>query len=272
VAAEFPGVRLFEEPRAGLSFARNAGVRHATGDVVVMTNDDVIAPPEWVQRITEPFADPTVGAVTGNVLPRELDTAAQRAFEQYGGLGRGFDRRRADPEWLRRSRKHAAPTWELGATANAAFRRALFDDPAVGFLDEALGAGTPTGCSEDTDLFYRVLQAGWSMVYEPAAYVWHTHRREAAALERQLYSYSKGHVAYHLTTLLRYGDLRALYHLGVTLPKWHARNVVASLLGRRDYPLRLTALEIAGNLAGPWALLRSRRRARRLRAAGPDGS
>ena len=37
----------------------------------------------------------------------------------------------------------------LGATANAAFRRSIFFDPAIGLLDEALGAGMPTGCSED---------------------------------------------------------------------------------------------------------------------------
>lgn len=268
VAAEFPAVRVHDEPRPGLSFARNAGVRHASGDVVLMTDDDVTVPPEWVERVTAPFADPSVGAVTGNVLPRELDTLAQQAFEHYGGLGRGFDRRRADPEWLRRSRKHPARTWDLGATANAAFRRALFSDPAVGYLDEALGAGTPTGCSEDTDLFYRVLAAGWSMVYEPGAYVWHTHRRESAALERQIFGYSKGHVAYHLTTLVRYRDPRAIYHLAWVLPMWHARKIVSSLLGRGRYPLRLTLVEVAGNLAGPLALLRSRSRARQLRAEG----
>ena len=43
----------------------------------------------------------------------------------------------------------------------------LFSDAAVGLLDEALGAGTPTGCSEDTYLFYRMLSAGHTIVYEP---------------------------------------------------------------------------------------------------------
>jgi GT2 family glycosyltransferase len=272
VVADFPTVTTYDETRPGLSYARNAGVRRASGDVVVMTDDDVVAPPTWLERLTAPFADERVGAVTGNVLPRELETAAQQAFERYGGLGRGYERRRVEPSWLDALSPRTPPTWELGATANAAFRRALFFDPRVGLLDEALGAGTPAGCSEDTDLFYRILRAGWAMVYEPGAYVWHTHRRDARALEQQIYSYSKGHVAYHLTTLLRYRELRALYHLGVTLPKWHARNLAATLLGRRDYPLRLTMLEIAGNLAGPWALVRSRRRARRLNAEAARAS
>ena len=32
-------------------------------------------------------------------------------------------------------------------------------------MDEALGAGTPTGCSEDTYVFYRVLKAGYDWFY-----------------------------------------------------------------------------------------------------------
>jgi hypothetical protein len=135
-------------------------------------------------------------------------------------------------------------------------------------MDEALGVGTPTGCSEDTYLFYRVLKAGHTILYQPAAYVWHKHRRDMRALRRQIYGYSKGHVAYHLTTLLRDHDLRALMRLSIHLPRWHIKQVLrqikSRLRGKRmDYPLSLTLLEIAGNLAGPWALWRSRRRVKR---------
>ena len=45
-------------------------------------------------------------------------------------------------------------------------------------MDEALGAGMPTGCSEDTYLFYKILKAGYTLVYEPSADVWHRHRRD----------------------------------------------------------------------------------------------
>ena len=46
----------------------------------------------------------------------------------------------------------AFPAWELGATANAAFRRDVFDDPEVGLMDVALGPGTPSGVGEDSYL------------------------------------------------------------------------------------------------------------------------
>jgi cellulose synthase/poly-beta-1,6-N-acetylglucosamine synthase-like glycosyltransferase len=259
VATEFPGVVLLNEPRQGLSCARNRGIRASHGDIVVTTDDDVTMPPDWLETLLSPFVEHDVMAVTGNILPLELETASQRHFEAYGGLGRGFERLVVDGNWFRQFRS-AVPTWTLGATANAAFRAAIFARPQIGFLDEALGAGTPTGCGEDTYLFYKILKANWILVYEPSAFVFHKHRRDLGALRRQLYNYSKGHVAYHLTTLLRDRDLRALVRLGIRLPQTYMRRLKDCLLGRSDYPASLILLEIMGNLAGPSSLWRSRRR------------
>jgi hypothetical protein len=85
-------------------------------------------------------------------------------------------------------------------------------------MDEALGAGMPSDVGEDTYLFYKVLNAGYNIIYEPAAWVWHKHRCDLPALRRQIFNYSKGHVAYHLTTLLRDGDWRAVTNLALLLP------------------------------------------------------
>lgn len=270
VVREFPGVRFVEEPKPGLSYARNAGFAAATGDIFIAIDDDVTVPAGWLERLVAPFARPEVMAVTGHVLPVELQTEAQCRFEAYGGLGKGFNRFEVDGQWFR-SLRGAVPTWDLGATANAAFRAVIFDDPAIGMLDEALGAGMPTGCSEDTYLFYRILKANHTIVYEPTAWVWHRHRRDEGALRHQIRCYSKGHVAYHLTTLLRDRDGRALVRLGYSLPKTYARRAYARLRGDSDYPLSLILTEIAGSLAGPWALWQSRRRVRRLGPSARPG-
>jgi GT2 family glycosyltransferase len=263
VVREFPGVRLIEEHRPGLSYARNAGFSAATGDILIAIDDDVVVSEGWLERLVAPFVRPEVMSVTGHVLPLELETQSQCEFEAYGGLGKGFNRFEVDGEWFRAVRG-AVPTWNLGATANAAFRASIFHDPRIGMLDEALGAGMPTGCSEDTYLFYRILKAGHTIVYDPSAYVWHRHRRDGVALRHQIRCYSKGHVAYHLTTLLRDRDRRALVRLGYSLPKTYLRRTWARLRGRSDYPLNLIVTEIAGTLAGPWALWQSRRRVRRF--------
>jgi len=262
VVAEFPGVTLVDERRKGLAYARNRGFIASRGEIVVATDDDVRMPPDWLEKLLAPFARPDVMVVTGNVLPLELETAAQRLFEAYGGLGRGARRRVVGKDWFDQCRA-AVPTWTLGATANAAFRSSIFSHPRIGLMDEALGPGMPSGVGEDTYLFYKVLKAGYTIVYEPAAWVWHKHRRDLPAMRRQIFNYSKGHVAYHLTTLLRDGDWRAVINLAILLPGTHVRRALRRLLGRGDYPLSLILLEAAGNLAGPWALWRSRRRVRR---------
>jgi GT2 family glycosyltransferase len=266
VAAAVPGVVLVEEPRQGLAYARNAGFLAARGAVVACTDDDVVVPAGWLEALVAPFAEPDVMAVTGNVLPLELETPAQWFYEMYGGLGRGFERRSFDGTWFR-SFRGAVPTWNLGATANAAFRAGIFDHPAVGLMDEALGPGMPSGVGEDTYLFYRLLAADLRLVYEPAAFVWHRHRRDMPALRRQMFGYAKGHVAYNLTTWLHDGDRRGLARLALRLPRWHARQLLrwayAQTQGTVPYPLSLVLLEIAGHVAGPLALWRSRRRVRR---------
>lgn len=263
IASAIPDVLLLDEARPGLSYARNAGFAAATGAIAIAIDDDVVVPAGWLERLLVPFARPEVMAVTGHVLPIELQTQSQCQFEAYGGLGKGFSRLEVDGAWFR-AQRGAVPTWKLGATANAAFRTAIFRDPEIGMLEESLGAGMPTGCSEDTYLFYRILKAGHVIAYEPAAFVWHRHRKNDESLRDQIYSYSKGHVAYHLTTLLRDGDWRALVRLVYSLPKTLLGRAIERLRHRSDYPLSLILTEIAGTLAGPWALWRARRRVRRM--------
>lgn len=264
VVADFPGVILVEEARPGLSYARNAGILSAAGEIVVATDDDVTMPEDWIEKLVAPFRRADVGIVTGNVLPVDLDTPAARLFEAYGGLGRGFERWVVGREWFDSFHSTAVPTWNLGATANAAFRARLFREEGIGLFDERLGAGSPTGCSEDTYLFYKVLKSGHAVAYEPAAYVWHHHRATMEALRGQIFNYSKGHVAYHLLTWREEGDWRCWKRLAGELPRALARRAWLRLRGRSDYPLHLLLHEVRGLLLGPWALWRSSRRVARL--------
>jgi glycosyltransferase involved in cell wall biosynthesis len=264
IVAEFKEVVLVNETKKGLSYARNAGINASKGEIIISTDDDVVVPPNWIESLIAPFARPDVMIVTGNVLPLELETTPQHFFEAYGGLGRGFQRKEFNGKWFESFRKRAVPTWKLGACANTAFRASIFAHPKIGMIDESLGAGTPTGCSEDTYVFYKVLKLGYTIVYEPKAYVWHKHRTDMKAFRRQLYNYSKGHVAYHLKTWLEHKDWRGLTRIFFELPIIHMRTFFKSLIGRSSYPLSMSLLEVKGNLAGPWALFKSSRRVKRL--------
>ncbi|WP_449417235.1 glycosyltransferase family 2 protein [Phormidium nigroviride] len=271
VLVEFPDVKLLTEERSGASYARNAGIAASTGDIVVTTDDDTIIPPDWLEKLIAPFARPEVMAVTGNVLPAELQTRSQRLFESYGGggLSRGYKQFEGDREWFDSFRLHSVPTWLFGGTANSAFRANIFSDPEIGLMDEALGPGMPSGVGEDTYLFYKIMKAGHTIVYEPSAFVWHTHRREMTDLGRQLYNYSKGAISYHLTTLINDGDLRALFAILLEMPQWHVAKIIKRILGWTDDPILIILKEIIGYLAAPWCLWQSRLRVNREGFSSP---
>jgi GT2 family glycosyltransferase len=263
IVAEFPHVVLVNEPRKGLAYARNAGFAVSTGDICVTTDDDVTMPTDWLEKLVVPFTRSDVMAVTGNILPLQLETKSQQLFESYGGLGRGFKHFEVNGDWLESFPRKPVPTWELGATANAAFRSNIFTHPEIGLMDETLGAGMPSGVGEDTYLFYKVLKAGYTLVYQAKAYVWHKHRSDMAALRHQIYHYSKGHVAYHLTTWLSDRDWRGWWQIFVVLPLYHAYRIKERLLRRSNYPIPMVLLEIVGNLVGPWSWWQSHLRVKR---------
>lgn len=270
VIAEFPGVVLVSEEKQGLAYARNAGILVSQGDIIIATDDDVTMPPDWIEKLVAPFGRQDVMVVTGNVLPVELESQSQILFETYGGLGRGYQPFEANGAWFEACPHRTVPTWDLGATANAAFRASIFKHPEIGLMNVALGPGTPSGgCGEDTYVFYKVLKAGYTLLYEPSAFVWHRHRRDMAALRRQIYHYSKGHIAYHLTTLLNDGDLRVIPRLLVGLPLFHLSRIYYRLRGWTEYPISLVLVEMMGHLAGPWALWRSLQRVQRIGYSTP---
>ena len=83
--------------------------------------------------------------MTGLVLPSSLETHAQRFFQFYmGGFGSSFLPLRFDATFIEEQLPHGPQVWRIGAGANMAFRRSVYD--RVGLFDERLGAGA-SGCS-----------------------------------------------------------------------------------------------------------------------------
>src|SRR5439155_25334861 len=70
--------------------------------------------------------------------------------------------------------------------------------------------------------------------------------------------------AYHVTTIVRDGDWRALGRLLFHLPRTYYRRTKQRLTRRSDYPLRFILVEVLGTFAGPFALMRARRMVRKL--------
>ncbi|WP_404786458.1 glycosyltransferase [Altericista sp. CCNU0014] len=250
IVKQFPNVFLLHEPRRGISYARNRGILASTGEIIITLDDDITVSETWLENLLAPFARHEVMAVTGNILPLELETPAQRWFELYGTLGRGFERFEANGDRFEACLYRSVPTWDFGSCTNAAFRTLLFNQPQIGLMEEHLGRGTPAGSGDDLYLFYKILKAGYTIVYQPTACVWHQHSRDMSTLRRQIFNDGKGHVAYQLSTLIQDGDLRVLARLLVGLPLQHFYRIYFHLRGWKYHPLWMTLLEIAGNLVG----------------------
>jgi glycosyltransferase involved in cell wall biosynthesis len=245
--AERHGVDYVREDRSGLDIARNTGAAKSRGEIIAYADDDTILHPSWLQQIESAFDAPEIWAVTGLVLPAELETEAQCIFEKVWSFGRGFKRRDFDPKFYADTRKRGCPAWEIGAGANMAFRRDVFD--RIGGFDERLDVGA-AGCSGDSEFWNRILHAGGVCRYEPSAVVYHFHRRTIEGLKSQIRAYMRGHVAALLVQHERTGERGNLRRLSVSLPEWYLRQGLRRLAKRRTASNCLWLHEMRGCLEG----------------------
>jgi glycosyltransferase involved in cell wall biosynthesis len=195
-------VRYVYLDRPGLSRAYNAGVRSTTSELLAFTDDDVVAPRDWLSRIAAAFAAyPGSGLIYGQVLVApEL-----QARESKEGVTPGL------PITKRRilDRRHGFRIFGMGA--NFAVRRRLFEH--LGGFDEVLGGGGPLQSSQDFDFMYRVYRKGESTLLEPDVVVYHYGFRAYSDWPATVGSYGVGVGGFCLKHI-RLGDLYAARVLG----------------------------------------------------------
>ena len=245
LVSKYPAVRYVLEPIPGLDTARNRGLRTAHGEIVAFTDDDAIVDDEWLSALLKNFQDPTVAVVTGITMPLELESEAQYWFEITNSFKRGFLRQRFEASTM-----DVIAAGQVGAGVNMAVRRSALGE--IGYFDEALDAGTPTLSGGDQEFFYRTLAAGYRIIYEPAALVWHRHRRTWEELRYTLYGYGVGVYAWWTRALFIEGEWLVPYKAAQWFLEYYVRNLIHSFLGRSDnMPINLAWAQLKGVLAGP---------------------
>ena len=73
IAASYPGVIVVDEPRKGLTSARQAGYAASTGDLIANVDADSRLTPGWVSRVLDAFREePEMVALSGPVVYYDL--------------------------------------------------------------------------------------------------------------------------------------------------------------------------------------------------------
>jgi GT2 family glycosyltransferase len=151
------------EVNRGFAGASNQGIAQATGELVLLLNDDTVVEPGALRRLVTAMVDhPTWGACQAKLLlmddPERLDTAGSFLTATGFLVHRGAH----EPE------AHYAETDEIFAAKGAALliRRRAIDD--VGVFDPDFFA-----YFEESDLCWRLWIAGWRVGFVADARVLH---------------------------------------------------------------------------------------------------
>lgn len=256
VVRDFKIVKYIKDPRPGLHVMRNLGAKAASGTIVAYTNDDVELHPWWTFQVNETFARSEASAMTGLVLPGELESECQQIFEKYWSFNKGFTDLLFDPYFLIRHLQEGPRVWEIGAGPNMAFRKSIFEK--VGYFDERIDGDT-TG--QTSEMWYRILLKGGSINYNPRAIAFVQHQKEISGLKTQLFNHMKALA----TSALIQQDQNSLAgykrHLLLNMTSQYLKHIITGFPFYNDRHKTLLH-EVAGLTAGIFSYYKIRKHAR----------
>lgn len=177
----FPQFHTVLEAEIQSSYAaRNTGVRAAhlrcRCEFFVFTDADCRPQPGWLEQLVQPFADPQVGLVAGEILSLPGNTVLERFAERHKTLS---------PIYVL---EH--PFLPYGQTANLAVRRSILE--TVGLFRPYITTGG------DADLCWRILRDGqWQIRLAETAIIRHRHRSTLKEFHSQWRRYGQSNSYLH---------------------------------------------------------------------------
>ena len=168
IASSF-GFHVISTSNHGLASARNTALSAAHGEIVAYIDDDAKPDPHWLDYLVHTFRTTAHAAVGGPNIPPPDGAVADAVANAPGG-----------PIHVLLSDTVA----EHVPGCNMAFRREALE--AVGAFDPQFRAA-----GDDVDVCWKIQQAGWTIGFNPAAFVWHFRRASIRAYLRQQVGYGK---------------------------------------------------------------------------------
>ncbi|MGD8523207.1 MAG: exopolysaccharide biosynthesis polyprenyl glycosylphosphotransferase, partial [Desulfobacterales bacterium] len=151
-----PAVRYFHQANQGPAAARNNGAKHAVGDIIIFTDDDCVAQPQWINHMSRPFhkSGDNIAAVKGAYKTRQSNFIACFAQKEFESRYRKMQKSR-----------HI----DFVDTYAAAFKREVF------LSLNGFDIRFPEANNEDVEFSYRLAAHSHKIVFNPDAIVYHTH-------------------------------------------------------------------------------------------------
>ncbi len=204
-------IRYLWSERKGVSFGRNMAISTASYPILVFTDDDMRATSTWFGSLVRALlAAGPQAVVTGQVLPSEEDGAGftpSTREDTQAVIYKG----RVDRDVL--------------FTGNMISYRSTVD--SIGGFDTRLGPGTRFPAAEDNDFAFRLLEAGYRIIYEPRAVIYHRAWRSENEFLALHWNYGLGQGAFYA----KYFSLKDTYMI-----KRMAKNVISYLI---RFPYRI---------------------------------
>jgi glycosyltransferase involved in cell wall biosynthesis len=161
------------ENNQGLSYARNRGIKESKGEIIVFTDDDIIADKNWLINIVKCFKDYNCDAVGGRSLPLFASDVPQWIIDNQE-LIRGVIGKHDYGDVVMEYQKGKIRPM-IGA--NMSIKRCCFDE--IGFFRTDIGQGTGSK-GEESEFFGRLKTKGKKIYHSSKALVWHKVPRERA--------------------------------------------------------------------------------------------
>jgi GT2 family glycosyltransferase len=149
---------------SGFTGACNAGMKHATGDIVSLLNNDTEVDSHWAEAVMDAFArHPEVGTVASKMMLFEKRDHIHTTGDFFTVDGRAGNR----GVWEKDTGQYDQEDFVFSACGgSSAYRREMLDQ--IGLLDDDFFFSL-----EDVDLGWRAQLAGWRCLYTPRAIVYH---------------------------------------------------------------------------------------------------
>jgi len=193
VADKYPQVRLIRN-HSNLGFAGgcNTGLRVATGEMMVLLNQDTVVQAGWLQALALCLQNPKVGVAGCKILYPDGETIQHAGgwIEWPLGLAHHYGYGERDNGQWDEPRQV-----EYVTGAAMAFRRSLLE--LVGLLDEDFWPGY----FEDTDFCFRVRKAGYEVWYVPQAVLTHAETTSLRDTTSVSCAYERGRLRFVLKHL-----------------------------------------------------------------------